>query len=271
MYQTIGFIGCGNMGTALAVCAKKSLANSEAKLLFANRHIEKAEALAARLDGVAMTNEALAARCDLLFLGVKPQFLKEMLDGIAPALAKRTDRFVLCSMVTGVTTERLQTLAGGEYPIIRIMPNTASAVGAGVIQICTSGTTETELAEFKTLLAPAGLLDELPERLIDAASAVSGCGPAFLCLALEGMADGGVALGLPRDKALRYAAQTLLGTGKLAIETGLHPGILKDQVTSPGGTTIQGVRALENNCVRAAFMEAVIAAYEKTEALKKNT
>ena len=271
MYRKIGFIGCGSMGTALAACAKKGSANTDAALYFANRHIEKAEALAARLGGTAMANEQLAGMCDLLFLGVKPQFLREMLDGIAPVLAARTDRFVLVSMVTGVTTERLQQMAGGAYPVIRIMPNTASAVGAGVMQVCALGVTDGELHDFKTLMASAGLIDELPERLIDAASAVSGCGPAFLYLAMEGMADGGVALGLPRDKALAYAAQTMLGAGKLAIETGLHPGVLKDQVTSPGGTTIQGVRALENYRVRAAFMEAVIAAYEKTETLKKNT
>ena len=140
-----------------------------------------------------------------------------------------------------------------------------------MIQFCTSGVTDEETEAFLNLMKDAGEFDAIPEKLIDPASAVSGCGPAYLCLALEGMADGGVSLGLPRDKAIRYAAQTILGLGKLAMETGLHPGVLKDQVTSPGGTTIQGVRVLENYSVRAAFLEAVIASFEKTAELKKNT
>ncbi len=270
-YRTIGFIGCGNMGGALAKCAAKRIAEDGGRLLLANRTGEKAETLAAELGAQVGTNMELAAACDLLFLAVKPQMLPEMLIGISKTLAARKDRFVLVSMVTGVTTERLQTLAGGAYPVIRIMPNTAAAVGAGMIQYCARGATEAEQNAFCNLMQDAGVLDPLPERLLDAASAVSGCGPAYLCLALEGMADGGVALGLPREKAIRYAAQTLVGLGALQLGTGLHPGVLKDQVTSPGGTTIQGVRKLENFSVRAAFTEAVIAAYERTAALKEST
>ena len=272
MYRRIGFIGCGNMGGALAKCAAKGIARIQSgELLLSDALFEKAEALAEITSGRVCSNETLAEECDFLFLAVKPQMLEDLMQQIAPVLCKRNGRFVLVSMVAGVEISRIRELSGGEFPVIRIMPNTAAAVGAGMIQFCSSGISEEEEEAFLELMRDAGAFDRIPEHLIDAASAVSGCGPAYLCLALEGMADGGVALGLPRDKAIRYAAQTILGLGKLAMETGLHPGILKDQVTSPGGTTIQGVRALENFSVRAAFMEAVIASYEKTEELKKNT
>lgn len=272
MYQRIGFIGCGNMGGALARCAAKGIGRTSCGELFlADAISEKAESLAAAISGTICTNETLAKNCDLLFLAVKPQMLEDLMKEISHCLAERTDRFVMVSMVAGVEMGRIHELAGGEYPVIRIMPNTAAAVGAGMIQFCTSGVTDEETEAFLNLMKDAGEFDAIPEKLIDPASAVSGCGPAYLCLALEGMADGGVSLGLPRDKAIRYAAQTILGLGKLAMETGLHPGVLKDQVTSPGGTTIQGVRVLENYSVRAAFLEAVIASFEKTAELKKNT
>ena len=124
------------------------------------------------------------------------------------------------------------------------------------------------MADFLTMMAPSGLLDPMPDSQIDAANCLSGCGPAFACLFMEGLADGAVACGLPRDKANVYAAQMLLGTAALALETGLPFGQLKDQVCSPGGVTIQGVRALEKAGLRSAAMEAVIAAVKKTEKMK---
>ncbi|MBQ3592423.1 MAG: pyrroline-5-carboxylate reductase, partial [Clostridia bacterium] len=143
-------------------------------------------------------------------------------------------------------------------------------VGQGMIMYTgAEDVTEEELTLFTELLAPAGMLDRLPENLIDAGTAVSGCGPAFLCLLLEAMADGGVACGLPRQKAIAYAAQTMLGTAQTLLETGKHPGVFKDEVTSPGGSTIAGVRAMEQEGVRAAMMDAVIAAYERNLELGK--
>lgn len=269
-YHTIGFIGCGNMGGALARCAAKEIAENE-QILLSDVDRTKAEQLSGVTGGCLSSNEEIARSCDLIFLAVKPQFLAGVLEALQPILQARTDRFVLLSMVAGVPMDRVLELAGGDWPIIRIMPNTPVAIGEGMVQYCSKDCEPEEVEAFRTLMRDAGLLDELPEHLIDAASAVSGCGTAYLCLALEGMADGGVALGLPRDKALRYAAQTIAGLGKLALESGLHPGVLKDQVTSPGGTTIQGVRALENYRTRAAFFEAVAASYERTEALKRST
>ena len=151
--------------------------------------------------------------------------------------------------------------------MIRIMPNTPVAVGEGVIQYDCLDVTEVEVSQFRAMLAQGGLLDRLPEKLIDAGSAVSGCGPAFADLFLEALADGGVACGLPRAKAQAYAAQMLLGAAKLALESGQHPGQLKDTVCSPGGSTIAGVRALEQRAFRAAVMEAVEAAWKRNREL----
>ena len=155
-----------------------------------------------------------------------------------------------------------------DCPVIRMMPNTPAAIGAGVVQYCGQGVTVEELDDFAALIAPAGLVDPVPEGMIDAASALSGCGPAFAYMFLEALADGGVACGLPRDKALAYAAQMLEGAARMVLESGRHPGALKDAVCSPGGTTIQGVRTLEEQGFRAAAMDAVIAAYEKTVRLR---
>ncbi len=263
----IGFIGCGNMGSALATAVHKSYPNE--KLLLANRTPAKAEALAAQVDGALSSNVAIAARCDWIFLGVKPQMMEDMLTEIAPTLAKRTTPAILVTMAAGLTSTRIQEMAGGIYPIVRIMPNTPAAIGKGVIQYCGKDITEQNLALFANMLAPAGLVDPLPEHLIDAASSVSGCGPAFCYLFMEALADGGVACGLPRDKALAYAAQTLQGAASLVLESGDHPGLLKDKVCSPGGSTIQGVRALEEGALRATAMNAVIAAFNKNQELGK--
>jgi len=193
-----------------------------------------------------------------------------LLAEIAPVLAARTDEFVLVTMAAGLTMAQIRTMVGGSYPVIRIMPNTPVAVGAGVIQYdATENVTEQQIGVFCEALSEGGLLDRLPEHLIDAGSAVSGCGPAFADLFLEGLADGGVACGLPRAKAQLHAAQMLMGAAKLVLESGKHPGQLKDAVCSPGGSTIAGVRALEQRAFRAACMEAVEAAWKRNRELGK--
>lgn len=257
------------MGSALARAAQKGAPEGTA-LYLANRTPEKAQALCRELPGArAASNEEIARACDLIFLGVKPQMMAGMLEGIRPVLAARKDRFVLATMAAGLSCARIRELAGVSCPVIRLMPNTPSAVGAGVVQYCGLDAAQEELDAFAALLAPAGLVDRVDEGLIDAASAVSGCGPAFAYLFIEALADGGVACGLPRDKALAYAAQMAAGSARMVLESGKHPGALKDAVCSPGGTTIQGVRTLEERGFRAAAMDAVIAAYEKTAELAK--
>ncbi len=259
-----GFIGTGSMGGALAeaVCAG---AGAD-RVILANRSPGKAERLAARLGCAVGDNEKIAREAKFLVLGVKPQMLPGLLEGLAPVLRARTEPYVLVSMAAGVSMERIAALAGGkDSPVIRLMPNTPAAVGQGVVLYdCNELVSEDDRLRLAEVLAPAGLVERMEERLMDAASAVSGCGPAFCDLFLEALADGAVACGLPRAAALRCAAQMMLGSAKLALESGSHPGALKDAVCSPGGSTIQGVRALEQGGFRGTVMEAVIAAYERT-------
>ena len=262
----LGFIGTGNMGGALAKAAAGHVRGSD--ILLANRTPAKAEALARQLGASVVGNAEAAARADYLFLGVKPQMMAGMLADIAPVLAARQDRFILVSMAAGLTAEKISALAGGDYPVIRIMPNTPAAIGQGMVLYCTGGgVTPEELTRFLELMQDAGRFSPLAEHLIDAGSAVAGCGPAFVDLFLEALADGGVACGLPRALALEYAAQMTAGAAQLALVSGKHPGQLKDEVCSPGGSTIQGVRILEERAFRAAVTDAVIAAWEKTKQL----
>lgn len=265
--MVLGFIGTGNMGEALARAARQKLEGRQ--ILLSNRTHRKAQLLAEALDARAVDNDTATGLADYLFLGVKPQIMGEMLDSLAPVLAKRRKRFLLVTMAAGLTITRIQEMAKGDYPVIRIMPNTPASVGEGmVLYACSPDVTEEETVSFLDSMSGAGRFCRLPEHLMDAGSAVSGCGPAFADLFLEALADGGVACGLPRPQALELAAQMLAGTARLALKSGLHPGALKDAVCSPGGSTIQGVRKLEEHGFRSAVMEAVIAAYEKTEALK---
>ena len=263
----IGFIGTGNMGGALARAVCRSAGGG--RVYLANRTTEKARRLSEELGCACSDNLEIARSCKYIFLGVKPQGMGALLASLSPVLSQRQEPFVLISMAAGLTTRTIREMAGVPCPVVRLMPNTPCAVGAGVVLCCALDTPPDMLEEIQTMLAPAGLVDQVDEGLMDAGSALSGCGPAFVCLMLEGLADGAVACGLPRDKALSYAAQTLLGTARLALETKQHPAVLKDAVCSPAGSTIQGVRALEKAGFRSACMEAVIAAYEKTLAIGK--
>ena len=267
MFERIGFIGTGNMGSAVAKAVYKSGLAKE--IYLSNRTPAKAQTLAKEIGGIATSNELVARTSNLIFLGVKPHLMQTVLDEISLVLRNRkANDFVLVTMAAGLSCKRIQEMMGATFPVIRIMPNTPCAVGGGVVQYCARGVTDKELADFAKLMAPAGLVDPIDETLIDAASAVSGCGPAFAYQFIEALADGGVACGLPRDKAMAYAAQMLAGAAQMVLSSGKHPGALKDAVCSPGGTTIQGVRKLEEGGFRAAAMNAVIAAYEKTLTIK---
>lgn len=261
-----GFIGTGNMGGALATAACKS-GNS---ILLADHDTAKAEALAARCGGTVGDNATVAQQCRYIFLGVKPQILGTVLQELKPLLAAREEPFVLVSMAAGVTMGRIEELLGASYPTIRIMPNTPAAIGEGMIlYTANANVTAADEAEFVELMNAAGAFDRLPEALIDAGSALSGCGPAFVYLFIEALADGAVECGLPRDKALRYAAQTVTGAARMVLTDGRHPGELKDAVCSPGGSTIAGVHALEDGAFRGAVMGAVQAAFDRTKELGK--
>jgi len=265
---TFGFIGTGNMGGALAHAARRQMEGEQ--ILLANRTEAKAAALAEELGARLSNNAEIAGKADYIFLGVKPQMMGDLLREISPALAGRRDRFVLVTMAAGLSMEDILRMAGGEeYPILRIMPNTPCSIGEGMILYTRGpGVTEAEERAFLEAMAGAGRFSPIPEKLMDAGSAVAGCGPAYVDLFIEALADGGVACGLPRTQALEFAAQMVLGAAKLVLESGEHPGVLKDAVCSPGGTTIQGVRKLEEAGFRGAVMDAVIAACEKNRELK---
>ena len=268
MKTKFGFIGCGNMGGALVRAVSRCTPGDA--LILCDFDPAKTAALAS-LTGASVADAKTAAKeSTYLFLGVKPQMLSALFEDIRPVLKARTDPFVLVTMAAGISIEAVANMAGTPCKIIRIMPNTPVSVGAGtVLYAFNAGVTEEDVDTFRAAMACAGHLEPLDEQKIDAASAISGCGPAYVCLFAEALADGGVACGLPRDKASAYAAQTIAGTAKLILESGMHPGALKDAVCSPGGTTIEGVLSLEEHTFRAAVSSAVIAAYEKTLKLKK--
>lgn len=259
--SVIGFIGTGNMGGALARAAAKEKSNS---VLLSNRTQAKAQALADEIGAEAVDQAGLVERSDFVFLGVKPQMLSALAKTLAPLLKERQGRFVLVTMIAGTAIQKVLDVLEANCPVIRIMPNTPASIGKGMIlYTCAAGVTEEEEQAFLKAMAHAGRFLKLEEKLIDAGSAVSGSGPAFADLMIEALADGGVACGLPRAQALEMAAQMLLGSAALVLESGKHPGELKDAVCSPGGTTIQGVRVLEERGFRAALIDAVIATYEK--------
>ena len=257
---TLGFIGTGNMGSALASAAAKKETN---RLLLANRGKEKAIALREKIGG-EVTDNCGAIQSDYLFLGVKPQMLPDVTPELREALARQNRITVVVSMAAVTSIARLKEMLGESVPIIRIMPNTPVSIGEGIILYSCSGEVTGEMEHrFLEAMSAAGRFIHIEERLMDAGACISGCGPAFVDLFIEALADGGVACGLPRALALELAAGTVSSSAKLMLETGTHPAQLKDEVCSPGGTTIQGVRALEKGGLRSAVMEAVIAAFNK--------
>ena len=258
-----GFIGCGNMGGAVA----RALSKTTRDILVTDRS-GKAAALAAELGIQYGDNETVARQCDRIFLCVKPHMMADVLKPLQSILQARKP--MLITMAAGLTVAQIEDFVATALPVVRIMPNTPVAVGSGVIQYCHNGlVTEEMLADLLDDLRFAGRLDELEEKLIDAASALSGCGPAYTYIFLEALADGAVACGIPRAKALEYAAATLEGAARMYLETRTHPGALKDAVCSPGGSTIAGVKALEQHGFRGAVMDCVAAAYEKNKLLGK--
>jgi pyrroline-5-carboxylate reductase len=268
MDKKIGFIGCGNMGGALAIAAANSVGASNIYVSDADN--EKAKDFADKNSVNVITVKEVAEKCDVIFLGVKPQVLKSVCSELAPIFKARKDHFVIISMAAGVKLCDLEEMCEGDFPIIRIMPNIPASVGAGMILYTgNKNVTDEDFSEFTKSLEKAGMLDKIEEAKIDAASAISGCGPAFVFMFIEALADGGVKCGLPREKALLYAAETLFGSAKMVLETNEHPGKLKDAVCSPAGSTIEGVNALENGSFRADVMNAVDKAYKRTVELGK--
>lgn len=265
MVRRTAFIGTGNMGGALVRAACRAM--DPGQVGAANRTAEKTETLSAETGCRAFfDNREAAAWADVVFLGVKPYQLKDVVAEIAPDLGGK----LLVSMAAGPTIAEIESWAGNDVRVLRIMPNTPCAIGKGMTALCGGKTArESDYAAVEEILERSGQVERLDEHLIDAFSAVAGCGPAYAYQFIEALSDGGVAAGLPREKAIRFAAQMLVGAGSMILETKKHPGELKDAVCSPGGSTIQGVAELERGGMRAAVINAVLAAWEKNGKLGK--
>ncbi len=254
-----GFIGTGNMGGALAkgVC----MAVDPSSVTLSNRTRSKAEKLAGEL-GCKVGSTVEAASKNFVFIGVKPGMVEDVIDEIRDMISEDT---VIVSMAAAVSIGKIEGFMGKKCGIVRIMPNTPVSVGSGVIAYARNeAVSDAKLSELLKALSGSGKCSEIPEKLFDAETALAGCGPAFVQLFIEALADGGVACGLTRAQATEFAAMTVMGSAKMVLDTGKNPAQLKDEVCSPGGSTIQGVRALEANGFRAAAIEAVVAAYEKS-------
>ena len=263
----VGFIGAGNMGSALAKAAVK---NTDTCVYVYDKDEDKAKKIAGDIGAEFKSNEYIAKECHYIFLAVKPNIIMAVAKEISTAVAGRKN-FTVVSMAAGVCIEAIENaFSNPSIPIIRIMPNTPVGVGKGMTLWCKNKNVTDEAAcGFEKIMEHSGRVDAISEKLIDAASAVSGCGPAFVYMFIEALADGGVECGLPRDKALLYACETLIGAAETVKESGKHPEELKDAVCSPGGSTISGVHALEEGAFRASAANAVKAAYQKTLSLGK--
>ena len=265
MSKKIGFIGAGQMAQALASGFLRAGACDEESLAACDPSTAAREAFQSLAPGASTFAEhaLLAEQSDVIFLAVKPQFLTDACDALAPCL----DGQLVVSIVAGASLYELRRQLSTDR-LIRVMPNTPCLVGAGASGFALDeGASDEDGALVQTLLEGVGLAIQVPETQLDAVTGLSGSGPAYVFMLLEALADGGVRMGLPRNTAMRLAAQTLAGAAQLQIETGEHPGVLKDRVASPGGTTIAGLHVLEENAVRGAMISAVEAATRRAEEL----
>jgi pyrroline-5-carboxylate reductase len=264
----IGFLGAGKMATALArgwltagLTVKDRILASD-PLPDARQAFSAASGIRAEAD-----NRPVVTGSDLLVLAVKPQAMTALLTEIRPVV---TNRHLVVSIAAGISLQQLAAGLGTERRLIRVMPNTPCLVGASASGYAAGpSATAEDVAIVDRLLKAVGLAFRLPENLLDAVTGLSGSGPAFVYVMIEALSDGGVRMGLPRDVATSLAAQTVFGAAKMVLETDTHPAVLKDMVTSPGGTTIAGLHALERGGIRAALMDAVEAATKQSIELGK--
>jgi pyrroline-5-carboxylate reductase len=261
--MTTGIIGLGTMGGAIAGALR---ANGNPRVLGTDDSAAAANTAAERLGvEIATDNAALARASDIVVLCVKPHQAREVVEGIAAELAGK----LLISVCASVTTADLRAWSGNGAAVVRAMPNTPALIGAGMTVLAPApGTDKAHLDEAIALFATVGRTAVLDEALMDAATGLSGCGPAYGFLIVEALADAGVKLGIDRATSITLAAQTLLGAAQLVLERGVHPAVLKDQVTTPGGCTIDGLIALEDGGLRSALASAVIAAANRSRTLR---
>ena len=263
---TIGFLGAGKMATALGTGIARASVVPADRLLAADLSPDALSAFAQSTGGTGVeTNRELVQRADVIFLAIKPQHMDSLLDEIKQDV---TGEKLIVSIAAGVRLHDLERELPAGSRVIRVMPNTPALVGAGASAFsCGDSATQKDRELVAQLLSTVGCVEDLPERLLDAVTGLSGSGPAYVYQFIEALSDGGVKMGLPRATALKLAAQTVFGAAKMVLETGEHPGALKDAVTSPGGTTIAGLHALEQGGLRGVLMDAVEAATLRSEEL----
>lgn len=259
-----GFIGCGNMGSALI----RALSRTTNDILISDISIDKAKSLANELGLKYGENSDIIENCDRIFLGVKPQMMADLLNNISPVL--QTKKPILISMAAGLTTSTIEQMAGGNLSVIRIMPNTPVSVGKGTVLYCTNSLVkEDDLASFVEDMRYAGMLDLIDEDLIDAGCSVSGCGPAYMYMFIDAISKAGEQCGLSKDTAIKYAANTMLGAAQMVLDTKEDPDILKQKVCSPGGSTIEGVKVLESKDFEKTVIDCISAAFKRNKELGK--
>ena len=262
--ETIGFIGAGNMGSAIIGGILKANFLLPGQLI-ASAHTAATLAKLEQTYGIHTTqlNEEVARKSDLLFLAVKPNKFAEILPSIKASLQPDS---VIVSIAAGQSLSAIEELLGSDKKIIRTMPNTPALVGEAMSAICANdNVTDEEVSYVKELFECFGKAEIVPESMIDAVIGVSGSSPAYVYLFIEAMADAAVADGMPRAMAYQFAAQSVLGAAKMVLETGKHPGELKDAVCSPGGTTIEAVAALEAGGLRDTVISAQRACVQKSK------
>lgn len=262
--MTIGFIGLGNMAKAM-ISGMLSKGTVDSSWLIGSARTAQTREAVRKAYGIEVceSNRQVAEAAQVLILAVKPQMLEEVILEIRDSI--REDA-VIVSIAAGKSLAWIENAFGKEIRLIRCMPNTPALVMAGCSGVCRNAKVrDNDMAFCMKIFESFGLAEEVPEKLIDAVGAVSGSSPAFVFMFLEALADGAVKAGMPRAQAYRFAAQAVMGSGKLMLESGKHPGELKDMVCSPGGTTIEGVQVLEEMGLRSSVMGAVEACVEKTK------
>lgn len=262
----LGFIGLGNMATAIITGIRKKDMVAAGDIIGSDKTPVMVEGAKEKFGINAITdNREVASQADILVLAVKPIFVPEVMAEIKDVIKENT---LIISIAAGKTLAFLEEGLGADKKIIRCMPNTPALVLEGCTGVCVNGNvTEEETNRVLELLSSFGVASLVPERLMDAVVGVSGSSPAYVFMFIEAMADAAVAAGMPRNQAYTFAAQAVLGSAKLVLETGKHPGELKDMVCSPGGTTIAAVQVLEEKGFRAAVMDAIEKCVEKSKNL----
>lgn len=258
----IGFIGAGNMASAI-MGGIIGAGIVEAGNIIASDALSSALEKAGKKFGINITadNKEVASESDVFFLAVKPQFYMDVITEIRDVMRPET---VVVTIAPGWNLEKLHAAFGKDVKIVRTMPNTPAMVLEGMTSVCPNEfVSKEELDYVLSLLGSFGKYEVIAEYMIDAAMAAAGSSPAYVYMFIEALADGAVMYGLPRDKAYKFAAQAVLGSAKMVLETGMHPGALKDMVCSPAGTTIEAVKVLEQEGFRASVIDAMVACVEK--------